>query len=254
MGYTGFRDPRQGDNTNNRNDGLMKFFRELGSQLHGSGKMLIVVVPPGAGFLSSDLIYLSEYVDRFSLMAYDYSTHQPGPNSPFPWFHSILSSLLGEHGYSVDGHDEEEEEEEETDTNQPTSVHPLAHRILIGMNFYGYDFSSAGSHKPPSATPLLGRDYLRLLEKHKPKEIRWDDESKEHSLVYLEDEKDVVDSKGNKILRQIKHVVFYPTIRSIQVRLLDAFYFGAGVSIWEIGQGFSRLSSRLSSLSSFIFI
>eukprot|EP01102_Stenamoeba_stenopodia_P019428 TRINITY_DN7334_c0_g1_i2.p1 TRINITY_DN7334_c0_g1~~TRINITY_DN7334_c0_g1_i2.p1 ORF type:complete len:477 (+),score=118.08 TRINITY_DN7334_c0_g1_i2:28-1458(+) len=244
MGYTGFRDPRNGNNVNSKNEGLMNFFRNLGTQLHSSGKTLIVVVPPGAGFVSNDLVSLSEYVDRFSLMAYDYSTHQPGPNAPFPWFHSLLSSLLGEHGQPVDEEVEEEEEAVEEDLRSVVN-HPLAHKILIGMNFYGYDFSSSGYNRPPSATPLLGRDYIRLLERHKPKEIRWDDDSKEHSFIYFEDEQTGLDPQGNPLTTRIKHIVFYPSIRSIQVRLLDSFLFGAGISIWEIGQGLEFFYSLL---------
>lgn len=70
---------------------------------------------------------------------------------------------------------------------------------------------------------ILGRDYLSLLEKHKP-QLKWDAESGEHFFLYSTDDND-------------QHVVFYPSLLSIQMRLDEARSWGAAISIWEIGQG-----------------
>lgn len=70
--------------------------------------------------------------------------------------------------------------------------------------------------------PIIGRDYISILEKHKPK-LLWEERSSEHYFFYLHD--------------NVKHAVFFPTPISISVRLEEARAWGTGLSIWEIGQG-----------------
>ena len=68
---------------------------------------------------------------------------------------------------------------------------------------------------------ILGREYLSLLEKHKP-QLKWEKKSGEHFFFYTDEN---------------QHVVFYPSLLSIAMRLDEARSWGAGISIWEIGQG-----------------
>lgn len=70
--------------------------------------------------------------------------------------------------------------------------------------------------------PITGHQYVAVLEKYKP-EIHWDEEFDEHLFIYE--------------TQREKHVVFYPTLKSISIRLDAAKQAGAGISIWEIGQG-----------------
>lgn len=70
--------------------------------------------------------------------------------------------------------------------------------------------------------PITGQQYISLLDIFKPK-IVWDDECGEHQLLY---------GDGKE-----KHVVFYPTLKSIAARIDEAKHYGTGLSIWEIGQG-----------------
>lgn len=69
---------------------------------------------------------------------------------------------------------------------------------------------------------IIGRDYLSLLEKHRPV-LHWDEKSAEHFFIYSHDD--------------LQHAVFYPSLKSISMRLDEALAWGAGLSLWEIGQG-----------------
>lgn len=90
-------------------------------------QLIYVIGPPRSeklqehDFGPADLQSLSDYVDGFSLMTYDFSGPQsPGPNAPLQWIRSTLQLLLGSAGKSEKN---------------------LAKKILLGINFYGNDFT-----------------------------------------------------------------------------------------------------------------
>ncbi|KAJ7526871.1 hypothetical protein O6H91_16G026300 [Diphasiastrum complanatum] len=89
-------------------------------------------------------------------------------------------------------------------------------KILVGINFYGNDFVLPQG-------PILGHEYLSLLSSYKLK-LSWDGFNDEHYFDYT--------------VAQELHRVFYPSLKSLSLRLEEAKSCGAGVSIWEIGQGF----------------
>lgn len=112
----------------------LQFINQLADKLHSTYSMqdqsrilqLVYVIPAPRSevfqsddFSSEDLRRLSETVDWFSLMTYDFSSaHYPGPNAPLNWIRSSLKLLL-------DG---------------ASNQQKLASKILIGINFYGNDF------------------------------------------------------------------------------------------------------------------
>lgn len=193
----------------------LEFIRRLGQAMHAVNSArndshhleLIYVIPAPHSqnlaehdFGPQDLQELGDFVDGFSLMTYDFSEPQnPGPNAPLSWIHSSMQLLLG-------GDDE-------------GGVHSYAHMIFLGINLYGNDFALS---KGSGAGAIMGRDYLSLLEKHRPM-VRWDEKSAEHFFIYS--------------LDNMQHAVFYPSLKSISMRLDEARAWGAGLSLWEIGQG-----------------
>ncbi|XP_068207848.1 chitinase domain-containing protein 1 [Palaemon carinicauda] len=89
-------------------------------------------------------------------------------------------------------------------------------KILLGLNLYGLDYTvTGGSH-------VLGHQYVEILSTYKPK-FSFDPESQEHYLEYK--------------TKTGRHIVFYPTLHSIDVRVQLAKELGTGISLWEIGQG-----------------
>ncbi|XP_024996306.1 chitinase domain-containing protein 1 [Cynara cardunculus var. scolymus] len=185
----------------------LRFIRTLGQAMHTSDRSLqlvYVIGPPRSDRLQEydfgpeDLQSLGDAVDGYSLMTYDFSSPQnPGPNAPLKWVHATMQLLLGTH---------------------TSGSRSLSHKIFLGINFYGNDFVLQGGL---GGGAILGRDYLSLLEKHKP-ELQWEKKSEEHFFFYSDEN---------------RHAVFYPSLLSIARRLDEARSWGAGISIWEIGQG-----------------
>lgn len=179
---------------------LTQLLINLASALKQHNLSLVLVIPPPSYsgghtgmFVRQDFENLVDHVTAFSLMSYDYSSSQrPGPNSPLPWLLQCIEDLV------------------------PNKLNPNRKKILLGLNFYGNDYSGM------TGKPIIGHEYVSILEKHKPKFV-FNNITGEHSFSYW--------SEGTE------HQVFYPTLYSILLRLQLAKELGTGIAIWEIGQG-----------------
>jgi len=184
-----------------------KFVANFSKALHAMQppRELILVVPPNSGptlFNHHDFLSLHAHVDKFSLMTYDFSSNQQkaGPNAPLQWMEAAIRVLVGEEMIGI--------------TDVPK-------KVLLGLNLFGYDFSRT------SGRPIFGKEYIKILKGTKPP-LQWDPQSHEHGFQYQ-----AFDPSGSKD----DHVVWYPSLQSIQDRIDLARRFGCGLSVWELGQG-----------------
>ncbi|KAK9720641.1 Glycosyl hydrolases family 18 [Popillia japonica] len=89
-------------------------------------------------------------------------------------------------------------------------------KLFTGLNFYGYDFTPSGG------SAIVGHDYIRLLKSYKGK-LDKDEKSVEHFFEIKQDDG--------------RHIIFYPTLYSINERIKLINDLETGVSVWELGQG-----------------
>ncbi|XP_046825380.1 chitinase domain-containing protein 1 [Vespa velutina] len=177
---------------------ILSVVKTIAQKLKNNHLDIILAVPPSRGtkaqlFSRDQFNELAPHVKAFSLMTYDYSSIQrPGPNSPLSWARQCVELLI-------------------PDQNDPRRT-----QILLGINFYGYNYT------PEGGGPILGSQYLKSLESFKSK-IQWDDRSKEHFF-------EAKSSLGSGY-------IFYPTLYSIIHRFDLAAELGTGIAIWELGQG-----------------
>ncbi|CRK90630.1 CLUMA_CG004332, isoform A [Clunio marinus] len=160
---------------------LINLVKSIGSQLKTVNIGCILVIPPsqrGPDIFNEDHFdQLWEDVTAFSLMTYDFSSYQrPGANAPLYWMKRVVEHI----------------------THSTEKLQEKRAKILLGLNFYGYDFT------PEGGEAVVAETYLSLL-KHVKGRLKFDEKDHEN---YFE----VKTSTG-------KHLVFYPTLYSIQQRI-----------------------------------
>lgn len=192
-------------------------------------------------------------------MTYDYSSSSatPGPNSPLQWARaSVLSFLQGNEGLQK---------------NVALRTEAVS-KIWMGMNLYGMRWAQ-GEAQPRA---IVGREYKeeeRLVKKEREEEeeksdgearegeqekkssderkkkqkkrrkewrVEWDEQVGEEktSIVMVNEEALAKNGRGKDQGKEQSVVtMYYPSVRSIELRVEMASQMGSGLSLWEIGQG-----------------
>ncbi|KAJ3211860.1 tyrosyl-DNA phosphodiesterase 1 [Entophlyctis luteolus] len=136
--------------------------QHLSREAKEAGLEFFLVIPPTHGdggremFGREHFDAYKELVNGFSLMTYDFSSHQrrPGPNAPIGWVVDNIRRLV----------------------KDPKD----APKLLVGLNMYGNDYSST------SQDSVIGPNYIQLLRKYNPN-LKWDRKVYEHSFLYTDE-------------------------------------------------------------------
>lgn len=185
-------------------DEMLQMVTELGEGIRKHDLHTVLVLPPYQravkqhGVSGESMQKLSVGFSKVIVMTYDYSV--PGRTKPGPI--SPVNWVIGVAKFFV----------EECQ---------LGKKVLLGINFYGADFV-INSHENVKDRHVVGHEVVEMLRQHKP-EIQWFDKWGEHGFSYKD---------------SVEHAVFYPTQKSVGMRLGVAREIGCGgVAIWELGQG-----------------
>lgn len=179
----------------------IRVISHLSERMKEENFIFILVIPPPLNhefktttFTRDHFMKLAPVVDAFSLMTYDFAagSGQIGPNAPTSWMQKCVETI--------------------------DPVGDYRSKILLGLNFYGYSFSTQGSG------PIIGNQYIEALSSS-PSTFTWREDGIDEHIV-------TKDLPGNQ-----KAYIMYPTLKSIQIRLQLAEKLGTGISIWDIGQG-----------------
>jgi spore germination protein YaaH len=191
------------------------FVAELSDALHARGKTVTVSIPPvydaaetgDRGYWVYDHGAIAEHVDRIRIMAYDYSTAEPGPIAPLWWVQQSVDGVL--------------------------SVVDDPSKIVLGIPTYGYNWpTTTVGACPPDAqgrTGVTARSVHDLLELRGGTPVR-DDAIGEWSFEYP-----LVVSDGTTSCTQTRFVQWVDGDGAAD-RIEIARQAGlGGVSLWALG-------------------
>ncbi|CAF2312208.1 unnamed protein product [Rotaria sp. Silwood2] len=179
-------------------------------------KEVILTVPPLEEYFNkNDFETLSEHLDGFIVMTYDFPTKEPGPVSPLEWMQEVMNRFLS--------------------SKIRSSV-----KVFLSLNFYGYRYdriipSAPKDQQQYQRRHVLGHDYIEFLKKYyRASVIIFDTRAHEHvTLVYGQSMDD-----ANQQAESVPLIlIFYPSLKSIYDRLELATKLHVGAAIWDGGQG-----------------
>eukprot|EP01099_Mayorella_cantabrigiensis_P007085 TRINITY_DN6127_c0_g1_i1.p1 TRINITY_DN6127_c0_g1~~TRINITY_DN6127_c0_g1_i1.p1 ORF type:complete len:427 (-),score=98.36 TRINITY_DN6127_c0_g1_i1:157-1437(-) len=201
-------------------DSLVEFISSLSTQIHQLDLLLVWVIPPMTALeeeekellTAADMETINSYIDAFSIMTYDFSSHhgRVGPTAPVDWMMRSILRLIPP--------------SKRTDKS-------FTDKFLLGLNFYGREYKpSVGEVRA-----LTGTDYVKVLETQKAVKFVWEESFHEHLIYYSPSSTSSPPPSSSS--SSSSAIIIYPTLKYLQTRIEIARTAGIGISIWEIGQG-----------------
>ncbi|KAG8236005.1 hypothetical protein J437_LFUL016370 [Ladona fulva] len=202
------------DLSEENNEILDVFVSYLCESLHKFNLLCMLIVPIAISnqkekFNMENFDALEKDVDAFLISSYEFSaSDKPGPNSPIQWVRGFIEKLVPNSRVNDLSAD-------------LVAFSQKRSKILMGLNFYGRDYTVNGGRN------INGPDFVKLLssaisQRRIPKVI-YDSESEETSFE--------IRTKSSK------HIIYFPTLWSIQKRIELARKMGTGLVISELGVG-----------------
>ena len=193
----------------------VEFIAALAEALHRDGKLLTVSIPPiydtdrnaESGYWVYDYAAIGEHVDAIRIMAYDYSTSEPGPIAPIDWVRSAVRAAKRAVGDDA--------------------------RIVLGVPLYGRNWVTATAGSCPADAPGKVDPNLRevdsLIAQYGAVPVR-DEATQESSFTYQR-----VSDDGTQNCTQTR-VVHYMDAAGVRARVdLAREERIGGVAFWALG-------------------
>ena len=102
------------------------------------------------------------------------------------------------------------------------TIERAVHRLTGELGDWGSD---TRGHATRRCIHIDGDEYVALLAAHRPRTIEWKADAHEHVFSYTA-------AEGGRA-----HSVYYPSLKSLQERLMVLRELGLGVALWELGSG-----------------
>jgi spore germination protein YaaH len=192
------------------------FVGELAEQLHDDDRTLTVSIPPvydsgrtpDSGYWIYDYAAIAPLVDRIRVMAYDYSTTEPGPIAPLEWVQEAIDGTVAASG-------------------DPG-------KLVLGIPAYGYNWvvGTAGTcpdGEDTGRTGVTARTAPELARRRRAEPV-YDETIGEWAFTYQRELSD--GSTSCTQTRQVRYVDGDGALA--RAALADAAGF-AGSSLWALG-------------------